>query len=277
MGLCDTIPGISGGTIAFITGIYVRLIEAVNNLSLGILKFFGLIFRPRKNKKEIGKVWESFDLVFLASLFAGIILAILLGSRFVKYLLENYFAYMISFFIGLILASSKIIFDHIRSHKFADVIFSFFGLVVGLIFSLLMPLEVIPTLPYVFLGGVVGISAMFLPGISGAFILLIMGIYHYMISQLHEYNWAVIITFMGGVLLGAALISRTVSVLFCWDKNKTLYFLLGLVIGTLGIPVRRVIETMLSFNFLNVFLMILLLLIGVLIVFVVNLISKSRD
>lgn len=228
MGICDLIPGISGGTIAFITGIYERLINAIKGFSIET-------FRTRK--------FDKLDLGFLIVLFLGIIFAILLGSRVVKFLLEDYFVYTLAFFIGLILGSSKIIFNHIKNHKMNNMLFGLIGLIVGIALSFLVPLEVSPSLGYVFLGGFIGISAMFLPGISGAFILLIMGLYEFIIGVLHDPigNVVFLITFLIGAILGAMFISHLVSYLFKKDKCKTLYFLLGLVVGALSIPVRRIL------------------------------------
>ena len=256
MGICDLIPGISGGTVAFITGIYERLINAVKGFSFET-------FRSRDFKK--------LDLGFLIVLFLGIICAILLGSRVVKFLLESYFVYTLSFFIGLILGSSKIIFNHIKNHKMNNMLFGVFGLIVGAALSFLVPLDVSPSLSYVFFGGFIGISAMFLPGISGAFILLIMGLYEFIISVLHEPlgNINYLVVFLVGAVFGAMFISRLVSYLFRKDKCKTLYFLLGLVVGALSIPVKRIIGVG-GFGFVELVIIGGYFVLGLIIVFLLN-------
>lgn len=261
MGICDLIPGISGGTIAFITGIYGRLINAVRGFSFET-------FRTRDFKK--------LDLGFLIVLFLGIAFAILLGSRIVKFLLEDYFVFTLAFFIGLILGSSKIIFNHIKNHKTNNMLFGLFGLVVGIVLSFLVPLEVSPSLGYVFFGGFVGISAMFLPGISGAFILLIMGLYEFIIGVLHEPfgNVEYLFVFLVGAVLGAMFISRIVSFLFKTDKCKTLYFLLGLVVGALSIPIKRIV----GFGGLGVVDWIIIVgyfVLGLIVVFLLNSFDKG--
>ena len=225
MGVCDLIPGISGGTIAFITGIYEQLINSVKNIT------------SFKIKKQ--------DVFFLINLGLGIFIAILFGSRIIKFLLENFSAYTLAFFVGLILASCKIIFDNIKNHSLKNIFVSFIGFVIGLIFAVVSPMDITPNFIYLFFGGFFAISAMFLPGISGAFILLIMGIYGFMIDNLHNplENLNYIAVFALGAIFGAIFISRLISFLFKKDKCKTLYFLLGLVVGSLGIPVRRIISS----------------------------------
>jgi len=235
MGISDLIPGISGGTIAFITGIYERLINAVKGFSINTF---------------IKRDFKKLDLGFLFFLLLGIISAILIGSRGIKYLLENYLAYTLMFFIGLILASSFIIFEGIKNHKFKNIVFGLIGLVVGLSFGFLNPVVAEPSLIYIFFGGFVAISAMFLPGISGSFILLIMGLYEFIIGLLSDVigNFGYLFVFGIGMLFGAFFISRVISFLFRKDKCKTLYFLLGLVLGALAVPIQRVLESGVGFR-----------------------------
>jgi putative membrane protein len=272
MGICDIIPGISGGTIAFITGIYEKLISSVKGFSP---KFFKDLFTFKK--KELKKDLKTIDFPFLITLLFGILVAIVAGSRAIKYLLENYNAFTISFFVGLILASSKIIFDNIKNHKMKNIFFGIIGLAFGISFAFLIPVEINPGFFYIFLGGFFGISAMFLPGISGAFILLIMGIYGFIIDVLHSplESADIILVFLGGVVLGVFVISRVVSFLFEKDKCKTLYFLLGLVIGSLSIPVSRVFEQNLS-SF-EISLSLFFVFVGGLSVTLVNNFAKKRS
>ena len=246
MGICDLIPGISGGTIAFITGIYERLINSIKNLSdvfYNILLFF--ITLKKKRLKIIKESWEKSDILFLIILLAGIISALLLGANLIKFLLENYFTFTLSFFIGLIIASSLIIFEHIDEHHHVNRIFGLIGLLIGVSFIFLIPINPAISLSYVFLGGFIAISAMFLPGISGSFILLILGLYETMIDSLTNIpnNLNIIIVFIIGAILGAFFISRLINFLFRNYKNKTLYFLLGLVIGSLSVPLKRIYQT----------------------------------
>ncbi len=279
MGICDIIPGISGGTIAFITGIYARLINAVKNFSLELLleiiKYS--VFRKKENKEKLKEGIRKLDLQFLIILFLGIATAILVGSRLISFFLEKYFVFTISFFIGLILASSQIIFKHIRNHKSKNVLFGVVGFVIGILLAILIPINITPSLWYVFLGGFIGISAMFLPGISGAFILLIMGIYEFMINALHDIsgNLIVVGVFMIGAILGAFVISRIISFLFKKDKCKTLYFLLGLVVGALSIPIKNIYRVKELLGITEIIIMLVLLIIGIILVRIVN--SYQKD
>ncbi|MBT7237720.1 DUF368 domain-containing protein [Candidatus Woesearchaeota archaeon] len=265
MGICDLVPGISGGTIAFITGIYERLINAVKGFSIDTL---------------LKRKFKRLDLGFLIVLLLGIFTALILGSGIIKFLLENYFVYTMAFFIGLIVASSFIIFEHIKNHGFKDILFGILGFILGISLTFLIPVEVNPTYPYIFLGGFVGISAMFLPGISGAFILLILGIYEFMINVLHNItnNLDYLFVFGLGAILGAFFISRLISYLFKKDRCKTLYFLLGLVLGALSIPIKRVFEYSEEFDFISLIVMLGLFLIGIYLVLLVRKYGSSyRD
>jgi putative membrane protein len=264
MGVCDLIPGISGGTIAFITGIYERLINSVKGFSPQ------LIFSLR-NKNEFKKNIQKLDLIFLITLLLGIFTALILGSGIMKYLLENHYTYTLSFFVGLIVASSFIIFENIKNHNMKNIFVCFIGFIIGILLAFVVPASIEPTTFYIFLGGFIGISAMFLPGISGSFILLIMGLYEFMINVLHDISNNIMhfIVFFIGAIFGALFISRIISFLFKKDQCKTLYFLLGLVIGALSIPLKKIIEASL-FRLSEISLMVFLFLLGILLVVIVK-------
>jgi len=278
MGICDIIPGISGGTIAFITGIYIRLINAIKNISLKL--FYDIFLSPfnKKNREYLKQDIKKIDLGFLFILFLGIGTALLLGSKIIKFLLNNYFVYTLSFFIGLILASSKIIFDNIQNHKKKNILFGILGFILGILLSILVPVDLVPTKSYVFIGGFLAISAMFLPGISGAFILLIMGLYEFMINILHDISGNIVyfIIFVAGAALGAFTISRIISFLFKKDKCKTLYVLLGLVLGTLSVPLKKIFKMGL-FQISNVLTMLFFLLLGVFLVVIIMRYRKNYE
>lgn len=279
MGICDLIPGISGGTIAFITGIYARLIEAVKSFSPKLVyDFFAYVFGGGEEKwKNFKEDIVKLDLVFLLTLFLGIGVAFLVGSRAIKFLLENHLAYTLAFFVGFILASAKIIFDDIKNHNITNILFGLVGFIVGILLAVLIPSNITPTLGYVFVGGFVAISAMFLPGISGAFILLIMGLYEFMINVLHDVsgNMNYFLIFVLGAILGAFVISRVISYLFRKDRCKTLYMLLGLVIGALSIPIREIFENI-SLDVWNVFVVLIFLVVGVLLVGLITKYGKKK-
>jgi putative membrane protein len=266
MGIADLIPGISGGTIALITGIYSRLINAVQGISpkLVIDAFRYLFKRDKENLSLLKEGIKRLDIIFLIILGLGIWTSIFIGSRIISFLLENYFVYTLSFFIGLILASSKAIYNKIERHHTKNKLFGLIGLVIGVLFTFLIPANLKPNLLYVFFSGFLAISAMFLPGISGAFILLILGMYEYMIDVLHNIfnKFSIFIVFVAGALVGMFTISRVVGYLFKKDRCKTLYVLLGLVIGSLSIPIKNIIINNGSWNILNISLLLLFLVLG---------------
>lgn len=263
MGFCDIIPGVSGGTIAFITGIYERLMNAVAKIDKQFLKY---IF-----KGEIKKAYKRIDASFLIVLFLGIGIAIVLGSRLMSYLLENYFAYTISLFIGLILASAKVMAKEVNAHK-KYALYSIIGLIIGVLFAYIIPLNITPNPFYIFVGGIFGIAAMFLPGISGAFILLIMGLYKHMIYAIKIFDIVTIIVFLLGAVLGALTISRIINYLFKHHRNATFYFLIGLVIGATWVPIQQVLHVDLST--IQILISMVCLVIGFI---VVELISRLKN
>ncbi len=253
MGLCDLIPGISGGTIAFITGIYDKLIGEVNNF-----------FHFRK-----------FDWKFLLVLGIGIVSAILALSHLISYLLKYYMAFTMSFFFGLILASSKFIFSDIPIKK-KNYWFGIFGFSVGLLFLLLSPTIVFkPSILYVILGGFLAISAMFLPGISGSFILLILGLYEYIITAVKTFDYVSLSYFGVGVLIGAVVISRIIHFFLSRFKSQTLYFLFGLVIGSSLILVNKIAEV--NNNYLDILSFSVFFLMGLIFSYSIGKLRKKSD
>lgn len=283
MGICDAIPGVSGGTIAFITGIYYKLIESIKSFSpsffLDLIKY-GLK-KDKKNLTLLKKDFKKLNVFFLFNIFIGVLIGVFISSLIIKTLLENYFLYTLSFFIGLILSSSLLIFKEIKTHKFQNKLFALVGIFLGFLISLIAPSNVVsPSSYYVFLGGFFGASAMFLPGISGAFILLVMGLYEFILNALHDIrdNFLSLFVFLIGFIFGAIMISRFVSFLFAKDKCKTLYFLLGLVIGSLSVPLGEIGRNFYLITFENWIFMVFLFLTGILLVLVIWVIEKrSKD
>lgn len=246
MGVCDVLPGVSGGTIAFITGIYPELIKTIKKVFLTVCKPFLLLLKSnRKGDYILSEDYvNTSDFVFLALVGTGIATAFLAISKGIGFLLENYYPYTVSFFLGLIIISVKVIYGHIDRHSFSNLIFILLGAAVGVSLFFVVPIDSEPKYWYVFLGGVLAINAMLLPGISGAYILFIMGIYEFMINSLHLVKARItyILTFLGGAVIGAFTISMVVSYLFSRYKNKTLCFLIGLVLGSLIITVKSILR-----------------------------------
>lgn len=247
MGACDIIPGISGGTIALITGIYERLISAIKKVtSKELFKSLPLFFNPSRYG-FVKKKLQEMDAFFLANVAVGIFAGVLLVSFLVSFLLEHYEAYTIAFFVGLIFASSKLIYDRIKPKKLECALFAFLGFIVGISLIFIVPADVESfTLLYVFISGFIAVSAMFLPGLSGAYLLLILGIYEYMIDVLHNVRekTADFFVFIIGGAAGVIVLSRIVTFFLERWRTKTLFFLLGIVLGGLSVPIKEIADAL---------------------------------
>lgn len=267
MGICDIIPGISGGTIAFITGIYIRLINSIKNINLtNILKLLKSFLK--KNKKEFKKNYQKQDLTFLITIILGILTAIILTSNIIKYLLENYKSLTLAFFLGLIIASSKQILKQIPKHTTKNKSFTIIGFLFGISLFFIQTKQITnPTYLKILFSGIISVSALFLPGISGSFILMIIGTYDFILNAITQIkqNINYLLTFATGAIFGAIFISQIITYLYKKDKSKTLYTLFGLVLGTLIIPIKQIIINT-NINILNFSKIIILFLLGILIV-----------
>lgn len=276
MGTCDVVPGISGGTIAFITGIYERFIRSIKNLSSK--RFFLMWFLLIKGDfNKFKSEFVELELDFLIVLLTGIFSAIFLVSKLILFLLSNFESYTLIFFVGLILASSIYVFKEIKHHNLVNYIVGIIGFLTGIFLIFLNTTELSnPTPLYIIFGGMLAISAMFLPGVSGSFILLVLGLYNIVYSSLHDIlnSYMILIYFGIGIVIGAILISRIIDFLFRWDKSKTLYYLTGLIIGALSVPIKQIF-TITNFNSVNILIMMILLIIGFGIVFYTEKISKK--
>lgn len=281
MGICDLVPGISGGTIAFITGIYERLIKSINSIfsynainEIFLITF--LFFSPtKKNLKKIYNVYKKYDIYFLLNLISGILVAIFLGAWVISFLMENHFVLTMSFFVGLILSSCFFIYKRIESHRRIDRYFGFLGFLFGGLLVFLIPAEIKINLLYVFFSGFIGISAMFLPGISGSYILYLLGSYEFILNAIKSpfAYFLVLLIFFIGIIFGAVFISRIISFMLKMFHSQTLYFLFGFVIGTLFIPLKNIFfEMVFGIMILH---SILLFLIGILIVLIANFLTEN--
>ena len=229
MGIADLVPGISGGTIAFITGIYEDFIEALNNINLKI--FDGDLINQFTKKK--------FD--FLLILFSGILFSILSFSKLLTYLLTNFNIELRSFFLGLILVSIIILYRSINQIRLIQVQYIFL-----LIFSILSSFMIFNmssfepkvTVLYIFLCGVVCSLAMILPGISGAYILIILGTYEFLIDKISNLfldidSIKIVCIFGFGFIIGIIFFSKFIKYLLLNFKKSTFVALIGLIIGSL--------------------------------------------
>lgn len=240
MGAADVVPGVSGGTIAFISGIYEELIETIHKLDIGFIRSW------RKTGFTIA--WKSYNLSFLLALFSGILVSILSFAKLITWLLANYPVLVWAFFFGLVIASILFVGKQIANWNFKIVLALLSAAVFAYLISLAEPMGSPESTWFLFIAGFVAIIAMILPGISGAFILLLLGAYTPVlgtISQLSEgvaaLDWTLaaqaafkLLVFAIGALIGLKVFSRTLNWMFKHHKNLTLAVLTGFMVGALN-------------------------------------------
>jgi len=227
MGSADIVPGVSGGTMALILGIYEQLLNAIRSFNLHWLKLvagFRLADASRQN-----------DLFFLIPLFVGIVAALLFFTRVVPLpsLIISHPEEIYGLFFGLILASIFILMGEVKRFGAREMGFSLAGILIGLAIVNLVPVETPTAGWFIFLCGFVAICAMLLPGISGSFILLILGKYAYIINALGQFDFVVIGLFGAGALIGLAAFSRAIGWLLNRYQQPTLILIKGILIGSL--------------------------------------------
>ncbi|MDK2973852.1 MAG: putative rane protein [Methanofollis sp.] len=226
MGACDIIPGVSGGTIALITGIYERLIGAIGAIDPGSLKhvLHGDLDAFRVDLEKI-------DLLFLVVLLAGIATSFLAMSGVILDLLRYHGVETYSFFLGLIIASAVVLFREIRSPGVAGLAFFLTGTVVGFLLASPGHLDPGHSLPVIFLTGMVAICAMILPGISGAYITLVLNQYEFLLAAIGSISLPEIFTFILGGLTGLLLFTKALKYLLKNHHTMMIAFLTGLMLG----------------------------------------------
>ena len=232
MGAADVVPGVSGGTIAFISGIYQELIDSINNVNLSVLKTL--------KKDGLKAAWEQVNGSFLLALLSGIGISILTFSKVITHLLETQPILVWSFFFGLIIASITLIWKEITSWKLVDILFLLIGITISYYITIARPVSSPDSYWYLFLSGFIAIIAMILPGISGAFILLLMGSYETVIGTINTFREG--LTTANSQILQQALLKQVV---FEHHKNTTLTLLVGFMVGSLNKvwPWKEVLET----------------------------------
>lgn len=251
MGAADVVPGVSGGTIAFISGIYQELIDSINNVNVSALKTL--------KKDGLKAAWEQVNGSFLLALLTGIGISILTFSKVITHLLETQPILVWSFFFGLIIASITLIWKEITSWKLVDILFLLIGITVSYYITIARPVSSPDSYWYLFLSGFIAIIAMILPGISGAFILLLMGSYETVIGTINTFreglttaNSEILISallklgvFAVGAVIGLKSFSKILHWMFEHHKNTTLTLLVGFMVGSLNKvwPWKEVLET----------------------------------
>ena len=225
MGAADVIPGVSGGTIAFITDIYEELIDSLKSINLPNLK---LLFSG-----EFKKFWEAINGNFLIALFGGVLISLLSLARLFHYLLHNHPIQIWSFFFGLILISSLWVLNTITKWNYIVVICTVLGVGIAYLITSATPATTPEHPVFIFLSGAIAICAMILPGISGSFILLILGKYEYILSALKDLNIPIILLFGAGCIAGLLSFVRVVSWFLKKFHHQTIGLLAGFMVGSL--------------------------------------------
>ncbi len=251
MGAADVVPGVSGGTIAFISGIYQELIDTINKVD------FSFFASWKKHGFKIA--WQQINGSFLLALLSGIAISILTFSKIITHLLATEPIMVWSFFFGLVIASIFFVGKQIDKFSIGSISFFLLGTALSYYITIAEPVASPDSYPYLFLSGFIAIIAMILPGISGAFILLLMGSYAVVIGTINHFregilslNFQVIFqavlklgTFAIGAILGLKLFSKVLHWMFDNHRNSTLALLTGFMLGSLNKvwPWKEVIST----------------------------------
>ena len=236
MGSADIIPGVSGGTIALITGIYERLIYAISSIKFSFLK--PLLTGNFADFKT--KLIEEIDFELFIPLFLGIGIAFITLAKVISYLLDTQTAYTFSFFLGLILASAYILYTKLDDLNIKIIVITAIGIILSYVFVGLNPIATNHSLIVIFISGLIAICAMILPGISGSFLLLLLGQYQYMLNALNSRNLIEIIVFGIGAVIGILGFSKLLNYLLEKYESATMTFLIGIMLGTLRLPVMKI-------------------------------------
>jgi putative membrane protein len=237
MGAADAVPGVSGGTIAFMTGIYEELIYSLKQCGPEALS---VLF-----KQGIGAAWQHINGNFLLALVSGILLSVLTLSRVILFWLDEYPIMLWSFFFGLIVAAIWSLIRHIEKWNI-PITFAFVaGTVTAYLITSITPTSIEPTTLFIFLSGMIAICAMILPGISGSFILLLLGMYSSVLLAVKELQFFTLSIFASGCIVGLLSFSRLLNWMFSRFKTVTLALLGGFMLGSLNKvwPWKNTLET----------------------------------
>ena len=240
MGMADVVPGVSGGTIAFISGIYEELLGSIKSIDLEAIK---LLFTGK-----FRTLWKKINGNFLFSLIAGIGVAILTMARVMTYMLENHPIITWSFFFGLIIASALMVAREVKHWSAMPIVTMVIGAALSYWITVVSPATTPNDWWFVMLSGAIAICAMILPGISGAFILLLMGKYMFIMETVTQMNIGVLALFAVGAIVGIVSFSHVLSWLLAKWHDATVTMLMGFMIGSLNKvwPWKQTLETYLD-------------------------------
>lgn len=225
MGAANVIPGVSGGTIAFLTGIYKELVDSLKSIDGTAAKLF---FKGR-----FKEFWQRINGGFLLAVFAGVVVSIFSLAKLMQYLLANHPIPLWSFFFGLILVSTVFIMKELGKFSLPKALSFVAGAALGVFICLATPATTSDSLAFIFLCGAITFCTMILPGISGSFILLLLGKYAYMLDAVTQLNIVVLLVFAVGAAAGLVCFSHFLSWLLKKYYQPTLSLLCGLMFGSL--------------------------------------------
>ncbi len=236
MGAADVVPGVSGGTVAFITGIYDELLFSINAVDVEAMRLLG--------RFRVAEFWKKINGNFLVVLLAGIATSLVSLAKLMVHLLQHYPIIIWSFFFGLILISAPLVLREVRKWTVGVGLSFVMGIILAYLITVLSPAQTPNAIWFIFLSGAIAICAMILPGISGAFILLLLGKYAFMINALTQFRISVILAFVAGCLVGILSFSRFLSFILKNYHNATVALLAGFMLGSLNKvwPWREVLE-----------------------------------
>ena len=237
MGAADVVPGVSGGTIAFIVGIYEELIDSIKSINGASLK---LLFTGK-----IAAFWKAINANFLLAIVAGIGISIFSLAKLITWLLVTHPILVWAFFFGLVLASTWFVSKDIKQWNWKSILSFIIGAIIAYYITVATPAETTTTLFFIFLCGAIAICAMILPGISGSFILVLLGKYFYIMEAVKTLNIPVMLVFICGAAIGITSFSRVLSYALRRFHDTTIAVLAGFMLGSLNKvwPWKETIET----------------------------------
>ena len=237
MGAADVVPGVSGGTIAFIVGIYEELIDSIKSINGASLK---LLFTGK-----IAAFWKAINANFLLAIVAGIGISIFSLAKLITWLFVTHPILVWAFFFGLVLASTWFVSKDIKQWNWKSILSFIIGAIIAYYITVATPAETPTNLFFIFLCGAIAICAMILPGISGSFILVLLGKYFYIMEAVKTLNIPVMLVFICGAVLGIISFSRVLSYALRRFHDTTIAVLAGFMLGSLNKvwPWKETIET----------------------------------
>ncbi len=240
MGAADVVPGVSGGTIAFITGIYDDLLSSINAINLKTLK--------QLREEGIAAVWKTINGNFLVALVLGIAVSFLSLSKLFKHLLDTHPNLVWAFFFGLVIGSIFLVSRMVGKWSIQAIVATIIGTAISYYLTIIQPGGEANSMAFIFLSGAIAICAMILPGVSGSFILLILGVYYPMLEAVSELDIKFIAILGSGAIVGLLSFSRFLKWLLDKYYDVTVALLLGFLIGSLNKlwPWKHTLQTRLN-------------------------------